>query len=277
MTEKFRLGFVGLTHLGLCQMAAAAAHGFECLGLGEAAAVDEPGLTDILSAHADRIEFTLMASRLMNCDLVFVTYDVNDDAADLHGAAECLIKAQRHSWAPIVVVSQVPPGWLRARASPGRVYYSQLDTLIMRRSMDRALRPHCISVGVKDLSHPLAPQYERYLAAFGCPILRMTYESCEFAKVAINFLLAANVTATNVLNAAALSVGANWPDFEAAIRADPRFGAKAYVTPGEGFSGSHLTRDVLRLERLCTAYKIDGAVVRAIIKWQMGVPTDGKS
>src|SRR5882757_9573561 len=87
-----RVGYAGMTHLGLCSAIAAAAKGFATLGFDADAAligrivagdlpVREPGLDDLLHSHRDRITFSADTAALRDCDLIYVAPDVPTDGA----------------------------------------------------------------------------------------------------------------------------------------------------------------------------------------------------
>lgn len=180
--------------------------------------------------------------------LAFVAQDVEDHesvsqlAAARHAFRDA---AARHSY--VVVLSQVPPGWTRARcAEVGRtscrgVYY-QVDTIIVSRAVDRAVHPEQFVVGSAAPEEPPPICYQVYLAQYACPVLRMSLESAELAKCAINYVLATQVGVASALFAAAQAVGAEYADVEAAMRGDARIGQHAYLRPG--VINQHLARDL---------------------------------
>jgi UDPglucose 6-dehydrogenase len=214
-----RIGFCGLTHLGQTLRRASEIRGFDT-------AVGRPE----------------------ECDIVFVTPDV-EDHDDLSEVEKCM------SWAvnlpihiPVVLVSQVPPGftrpWLKMR---GNIFY-QVDTIIMNRALERATLPERFIVGVEGELVPPSGSYATFLAAFNCPIITMSFESAELSKLAINYYLAKQIEATNALAAVARHIGADWDEMIPGLRLDARIGQYAYIRPGE--AGGHLARDVRTIERL---------------------------
>src|SRR5207247_10162306 len=60
-----------------------------------------------------------------------------------------------------------------------------------------------------------------------CPVHIVTYEDAEFAKIAVNMMLAAQVDATNRLAAAARVAGAAWWHVAEVLKADQRIGPHA--------------------------------------------------
>ena len=146
--------------------------------------------------------------------------------------------------AVVVILSQVPPGFTRARQRAGRALHYQVETLIFGRAIERALYPERFIVGCADPTAPLPPAYRQFLDAFGCPILPMRYESAELAKISINMCLVASVSVANTLAELCEQIGADWSEIVPALRLDRRIGPHAYLTPGLGIAGGNLERDL---------------------------------
>lgn len=282
MSARPQIGYVGMTHLGICSAVAAASKGFPTLGLTpdmELAAalqagrlpVAEPNLDDLLRQHQERIYFSCDPARLAHCDVVYIAPDVpTDDAGGsdlsvLNELLELTIAFARLD-AVIVVLSQVPPGFTRARLRAVRqqLFY-QVETLVFGRAVECATRPERFIVGCADPTWPLPQPLASYLAAFDCPILPMRLESAELAKMAINCCLAASVSTANTLAELCESIGADWSEIVPALRLDRRIGPYAYLEPGLGIAGGNLERDLATIVRLGDAQGTDVGVVRA---WQ---------
>jgi UDPglucose 6-dehydrogenase len=281
MSTLPRIGYVGLTHLGLCSAIAAASKGFRTIGFAPDSAlvagleagrlpVLEPGLEQLLCANRARISFTSEPSRLEDCDLVYVAPDVPTDDrgnSDLAPLTDLLGLTFAHvaPAATIVILSQVPPGFTRARLRPGLRLFYQVETLIFGRAVERATRPERFIVGCGEPDRPLPAVLAKFLQAFSCPILPMRYESAELAKIAINCCLVASVSVANTLAGICERMGADWSEIVPALRLDARIGPQAYIAPGLGIAGGNLERDLETVIRLGDALGTDVGVVRA---WQ---------
>lgn len=279
-----RIGYVGMTHLGICSAVAAASKGFNVLGyasdkaLIEELGVDrlpvvEPDLDNLVRAHRERIEFSSDPGRLTECDVIYVAPDIPTDdqnGSDL-GTLDDLLAltfAYARGDSVIVILSQVPPGYTRAqqiRGSARDLLFYQVETLIFGRAVERATRPERFILGCADPAAPLPASLARFLAAFDCPILPMRFESAELAKIAINCCLVAVVSASNTLAEICETIGADWAEIVPALRLDRRIGPYAYLAPGLGIAGGNLERDLATVVRLGDANGTDVGVVRA---WQ---------
>lgn len=142
---------------------------------------------------------------------------------------------------PILVSSQVPPGY--TREFDCRRLYHMAETLRIKDALDRALKPEQFVIGCWDAFQSIPEALLRYFAPFGCPVHKMTYESAEFTKIAINMTLAAQVDNTNRLHDAAQKCGADWEDVVRVLQHDRRIGRYSYLTPGRWQDSKHLLRD----------------------------------
>ncbi len=182
-------------------------------------------------------------------DLVFVSEDTPTDA---EGGRD-LDHIRRHidiaafGSVPVVLTSQVPPGFTR---SLGYNIWHQAETLRIIDAGERAAHPEMIIVGYRDHTTPMPAAYANYCAAFGCPVLRVTWEEAELSKIAINTFLVAQVETTNALAKAAEVCGANWERVAEVLKHDTRIGPHAYLRPGDWTQSPHLLRDAVTLEAL---------------------------
>ena len=273
------LGFAGMTHLGLVSGICATEKGFSAVCFDPSDSriaalarcelgVSEPQLDDLLARNAARLSFTSRAADLAACDAIYVAPDVSTDD---HGASDLgpidalldIVFSSARADAAIVVLSQVPPGFTRARQRPGRTLIYQVETLIFGRAVERALYPERYILGCADPAQPLPASYAQFLAAHDCPVLRMGYESAELAKIAINMCLVASVTTANTLAELCESIGADWSEILPALKLDKRIGQHAYLAPGLGIAGGNLERDLATVCSLADRYGTDAGVVRA--------------
>jgi UDPglucose 6-dehydrogenase len=281
------IGFIGLSHLGIVSSIAAASKGFavcaydpdsglcEKLAQGEFP-VYEPDLADLYGSHRERISFSSDKSGLAACRLIYLSIDIRTDEqnqSDLSVLrdlfANVVDSIPEHCC--LVVLSQVPPGFTRQLYTTHRslieqrgirLYY-QVETLIFGVAVARALSPERVIVGCIDSGDELPMQYAELLAAFGCPVLKMRYESAELAKISINVCLVATISAANTLAELCEAVGADWYEIIPALKSDKRIGPYAYLTPGLGIGGGNLDRDLATVCQLGDKMGTDTGVIEA--------------
>jgi UDPglucose 6-dehydrogenase len=281
------IGYAGLSHLGIVSSIAAAARGFRVVAFDADVAlcdglragrlpVFEPGLADLLAANRDRLEFTSDPARLLDCAVVTLSRDIPTDEQNqsrvesLDELVATVIPVLGPE-AVLIVLSQICPGYMRRlqdrlAAVPGSLrpsLYYQVETLIFGNAVERALRPERFIVGCAYPTQSLPGPYAELLAAFGCPVLPMIYESAELAKLAINLFLVASVTTTNTLAELCEALGADWSEIQPALRLDRRIGPHAYLAPGLGIAGGNLERDLATLNRLADDAGTEAGIIDA--------------
>jgi UDPglucose 6-dehydrogenase len=273
------VGFAGMTHLGVTSAAAALQRGFGVVGFDPDAAVIaglkqgkppvmEPGLQEILHSRRSQATFSHDARDLARCELVYISSDVATDdqgRGDLSRVRSLVAKVAPalNAQAILVVLCQVPPGFTRALEFASARRYYQVETLVFGQAVERALNPERFIVGCADPAAPLPAPYRDFLAAFGCPVLPMRYESAELAKIAINCCLVSSVSVANTLAELCERLGADWGEILPALRLDRRIGAHAYLKPGLGIAGGNLERDLATVIRLAEEHGTDAGVVQA--------------
>jgi len=278
---KPRIGFAGLSHLGICSGVAAAARGFDVLGFHPDPAliehldrgdlpIVEPDLDRLFVEHRSRLSFAADPAALRVCDIVYLSYDVPTDdkgESDLAPVRALIAEIGPHlaPHALLVILCQVPPGFTRSLPFDADRLYYQVETLIFGRAVERALKPERIIVGAPRSGEPLPAALQQFLAAFECPILPMRYESAELCKISINLCLVASVSVANTLADLSDRLGADWAEIAPALRLDQRIGRFAYLKPGLGISGGNLERDLVSVCRMADRLGGEAGVVRGFI------------
>jgi UDPglucose 6-dehydrogenase len=282
-----RVGVVGLSHLGTVAAACLAADGCAVTAVDADAAVvaaltarrppfHEPGLADLLKRAAP--ELTTSYETLAACDVVVVACDtVTDDAnrADLSVVEAHVDKAL--PWlapdAALVLMSQVPVGYTRELGKLIRTRRPQfhgpltywVETLVIGEAVARYQKPDRIVLGGPTVGWEPDARLAALVARFRCPVLKMTYESAELTKAAINFYLATSVTFANTLADLCEATGASMRDIVPALRSDPRVGPRAYVRPGLGIGGGNLERDLVHLRDLARRTGVAPGILDTIL------------
>ncbi|MEP4379681.1 MAG: nucleotide sugar dehydrogenase [Alphaproteobacteria bacterium] len=279
--KPIRVGFAGMSHLGLVSAAGAAEKGFSTVGYDPDPAliaaltrgdlpVVEPDLDALVEKNAGLLQFTDDVAALGDCDLVFVARDVpTDDAgqsdlAPIRALVDDLAEALSET-AILTLLCQVPPGFTRSiDRSPEKLCYV-VETLIFGQAVHRTLQPERFIVGLHEGDAGMPEALAAYLGAYGCPLLPMRYESAELAKISINLFLTASVTTTNTIAEICERVGAEWSEIAPALRLDRRIGPYAYLNPGLGISGGNLERDMATAIALAERHGSDARAIEAYV------------
>jgi UDPglucose 6-dehydrogenase len=271
-----------MTHLGVCMSIAAHEWGLtvtgfdtntarvEAVGRGDFDAA-EPGVVEFLNAASPRYVVTDDLAQAADADFVLIAVDTrldsngDNDDSEVVALLEALASAVPAS-TPIVIASQVRPGFTRAHRHLHSELYYFMETLIFGRGLERAQHPERYMVGCADAEVPLPPVLQEFLSLPGCPVFVMSYESAELTKLAANYILSASITAANSLADLAARLGANWQQMEPALRADQRIGVKSYISAGLGIGGANLTRDLHGIKSMADQLGADSSFTSTMLE-----------
>lgn len=228
----------------------------------------EPGLADAIAdgavsgtltftddyqqaaAHADLFILAVPTPQMPDSD--------RHDLSAVFTAVDALSGALRTD-ALLVVKSSVPAGTCEhltqrlAAHHPGLMVEVAASPDFMREGMSIAdvRRPSRIVLGVQDHGH--AEQVMRRVWAecldAGVPLTVTTLRTAELCKLAANAYLATRLSFVNALADFSVAVGADITALTEVTGHDPRIGS-TYFTPGLGFGGSCLSKDLRGLTAL---------------------------
>jgi UDPglucose 6-dehydrogenase len=285
--HKEKIGVVGLWHLGCVLSASWSLKGHPVTGWDEnpelvrklslgKSPVYEPRLDDILKRHIKKktLKFTSGFEEIKDCPFVFLAYDtpvLDDDTSDikpLQNAVDLLGNALKNQ-AVVIVSSQTPAGTcarfrreLQSRNKTLELACSP-ENLRLGEAVKNYLNPGRIILGVE--SDAAKKRILKLFASIPARILTMNLNSAEMVKHGINSFLAMSVTFSNELADLCEGSGADILDVIKGMKSDPRIGSKAYLSPGIGFSGGTLGRDLKVLEALRSSRNGRGSLFRHII------------
>ena len=279
------IGFVGLSHLGIVSSLAAASKGSRVIAYDPRNAwimdlkagrlpLAEPGLEQALKSHRPDMQFTSDIKELQACALVYFSMDTPTDEenqSSFSGLMELIQNTVPHlgKETVLIVLSQVAPGFTRTLSAVPSVkkfsLFYQVETLIFGQAWERATKPERIIVGSSEPKQKLPKPYLDFLNVFGCPILKIRYESAELAKISINLCLAASISATNTLAEICEAIGADWSEIVPTLRMDKRIGPHSYLNPGLGIGGGNLERDLVAVKKMASKYGTEAGIIDAFL------------
>ncbi len=277
-----KIGFCGASHLGLCYLAAAIKKNNQivCFDFdpkkikdlnNKKIDIEEPNLKNILIKNKNSCIFTDEITELSKCDFVYYSYDVKttktgeSDILTIKNHLNILIKRLKSS-IPLIILSQVNPGFTRKISSIKKNIFYQVETLIFGKAIDRALYPERFIIGCKTSKSKPTKKFKEFLESFNCPIFIMKYESAELSKISINCYLASSVTLTNTLAEVCKSIGASWDEIIPTLKLDKRIGKYAYLKPGLGISGGNIERDLSSITKIAKNKFLNVDFIKTIIK-----------
>lgn len=225
--------------------------------------VEEPGVRDLLDEcqKVNSLTFIKEANFIGDCEIFWLAYDTPVDENDVADVDFVIEQFQRtapyiNPEALVIVSSQLPVGTTRKLKEilnklipENKVrFVSQPENLRLGKALDSFLHAERFIIGTE--SSAADPVLLELFAPFETPLVWMGIESAEMTKHAINAFLATSITFVNEISDICESVGADAKAVESGLRTDSRIGMKSYVSPGLGFAGGTLARDVKFLESL---------------------------
>ena len=265
---------LGLWHLGSVTSAGLAKSGHTVVGLdfnnevignlkNAHAPVSESGLNELIHDTLERKSLSFTHDphvAMQDADVLWIAFDTPVDEHD--NADISYVEANFDKIAPlihdgmkIIISSQVPVGFSRHlqnqfyKKNPGKkVYFAYSpENLRLGKALKTFLKPDRIIIGI----HP--EDKEIFLPVFTSISDRlewMSIESAEMTKHAINAFLATSICFANEVATLCECMGANAKEVERGLKTEERIGPKAYLNPGNAFSGGTLARDVRFLQNI---------------------------
>jgi len=203
---------------------------------------------------------TAIESGLLDCscntqdkDIVIVAWDTDvdpEDHADTRPVLQDIYNvASGLRDGLIVIAAQLPVGFIAKceKENPHVRFACCPENLTRGNAVDRFLHADRIVCGIRRESDKaiLINLWE----PFG-RIEWMSIESAEMSKHAINAFLATSICFANEIAEVARRHGADPREVERALKSDSRIGQRAYLRPGEPYTGGTLGRDVRYLEQM---------------------------
>lgn len=205
------------------------------------------------------LEFSSNVDALSKCDFIFLSYDtpvLDDDSSDT-SILEKSIKDVRYvmkKGAVLIVSSQSPVGFctemrnvLREKDKSLDLAYSP-ENLRLGEAIECYLNPGRIILGTE--CSEAEQKCKTLFSEISGDVLAMNLESAEMVKHGINSFLSTSIVFANHLADICELSGARIDDVVRGIKSDPRIGQKAYLSPGIGFSGGTLGRDLKVLDNI---------------------------
>lgn len=269
------IGILGLWHLGLVYSVSLAKSGYSVLGFDQDIEniaklnrgdlpIYEPNLTKYCKKYLHKnLHFSSNAEEVIKSkDYIFITLDVPVDKFDninldsIVALFNLVIKYVSKK-TTIVISSQVPVGTTRLlqKKLPGSKIIYFPENLKLGTAINDFLKPHAIVLGSDDKK--VTKQFLKDFSIFKCKVLEISLESAEMVKHALNSFLALNISFASEISDLCELLEADAAEVFLGLKSDPRVSATAPISPGMGFAGGTLGRDIKILTNLANnaAYK----------------------
>ncbi len=260
------ISYIGLSHLSLNYSASALIYKNKVQIFDKKEIIDnyiekklnfyEPGLDNTFRKYFKKVSFSFDFNKLLKSDLIFIAVDVLTNNFDkvsydrLNDLINNCLKIIKNSKIPLIIMSQVEPGFTRKIKYDDRYLYHYVETLVFGNALFRATNPERIIIGKQSKSFRPSKKLINFLNNYNCEIIEMTYEESELTKTFINIYLASQLITTNNLSNISKSLNCDWNKIKSALKLDKRIGNYSYINPGLGISGGNIERDIKTLKDL---------------------------
>ena len=282
-----KIGVAGLWHLGVMYAVGLAELGHDVIAYDPnpisisdfkngQLLVFEPGLQEMLVKNSENgnLKFTDQSIDFQEIELLVLAYDTPVDEEDNADVDFVISEFERiidnlSSDVHILVSSQLPVGTcdvirviLDKNGRNGRVIIHP-ENLRVGKALVSFFSPERIIVGTHNgQEDPVVIQLFKGIEA---PIVWMHSKSAEVTKHALNTFLATSVTFMGELAEICETVGADAKEVEIGLKSDSRIGPNAYLSPGLGFAGGTLARDVRALSNLQMKIRVLPAIITSLL------------
>jgi UDPglucose 6-dehydrogenase len=234
----------------------------------------EDAVSELLADNRARLRFTLDASDVAGCDLLFVCVDtppttsgdadlsrvwkVIDELPDPEGGAVLVMK----STVPVGTGERIRTG-LHARGLSHLGYVSNPEFLAEGRAVDDFMHPDRIVIGSFEAvsGDAVAALYE----ALDAPIVRCDVNSAEMIKLAANAFLMTRISFINEIANVCEATGADVVKVAEGVGLDHRLGPH-FLRAGLGYGGSCFPKDSLALKQLASNSGYHFQLLTAVIE-----------
>jgi UDPglucose 6-dehydrogenase len=286
MSEKITV--FGLWHLGCVTAGCLAELGYKVVGTDfdekvvkelsrGRPPIFEPGLEELLKKHIKKKNLTFCFDKkaaLENADFIFITFDTRVDErdrvdlSDIYNATAVIARYIKDN-SIVIVSSQVPVGTSSkimetiAKKVKFDVCYIP-ENLRLGEALNSFLKPDRIIIGANNGT--TLKRAKKLFEPLKCEIVAMSVESAEMTKHALNAYMATCISFINEISDICELSGASALDVVRALKTDRRVSPHAPISPGLGFSGGTLARDVQVLRTYGDMKNYDTKFLDAVIE-----------
>lgn len=287
-----RICVTGIWHQGAVLCACLADLGHEVVGVADPETVSalrageppvhEPELGEILArniAHGRLRLTTDYAEGVSGADFVFISTDTpvdDNDRSDLTPIGEIAdaVAAALTGKAILCVTAQVPVGTSKrlavqiAERSGHAVNVAYVpEFLRLGAAVETFREADRFVVGADD--ERVAARVGALFAPLGRPLLVTDVVSAEMGKHAANAFLAASISFINEIADLCETLGADPIEVARILKSDRRIGPHAFLSPGLGFAGGTLGREIRALQELGRSASVPTTLLDAV--WEVNV------
>lgn len=236
----------------------------------------EKNIKNIITKNSKKtIFFESDFKKLIKFDVVWITYDAEIDKNDISNLNDTFKKFKKVTGylkknTLVIVSTQIPVGTIKK--------LENFDKLVLKKNLRFAYIPENLRLG-KSLSIFLKSSniivgvrkendkklISKVLKGINAKRNFVSIETAEMTKHVINTFLASSIALINEISTIANKHKVSFSDLEKCVKTDERIGSKAYLRPGNSFSGGTLARDINYLLNQNSKYS-NTIILKSILK-----------
>jgi len=238
--------------------------------------VFEPGLNNLIKKMTKRkkLSFSNKLTKLNISEIIWFAYDTPVDSFDKADPNQILINIKKtlkktNDKKFIIISSQLSVGTTKLLEDYAKkvlkkdfYFFYCPENLRLGNALNSFLNPERLVIGYrkKDAKNKILNFFETISKS----LLWMKTESAEMTKHAINSFLANSVSFINEIATISEYTKADAREVEEGLKSEPRIGRKAFLSPGNPFSGGTLGRDVGYLNQISDRLKMKSVLINSI-------------
>ncbi len=238
--------------------------------------VYEPGLKNLIKKMSDKkkLIFTNNFKRLNLAEIIWFTYDTPVNAVDQAEPNKVIDNIKKtlkklKSGKLVIISSQLPVGTVRnledysKKKLKKKFYFFYCpENLRLGNGLKSFINPERLIIGYRE--EAAKKKIYNFFKSISNNLLWMKTESAEMTKHAINSFLASSISFINEIALISEQTNADANQIEEGLRSEPRIGRKAFLSPGNPFSGGTLGRDVNYLGQIAEKLRINTSLINSI-------------
>jgi len=232
--------------------------------------IDEPGLSDLIrqGREAGRLEWVGRRENRWSAEFIWVAIDTpvdDSDVADVSVVRSAIVEiARNHPDSKVIVSSQVHLGFcegIQKELGVPIVYIP--ENVRLGQGVETFLNADRTVLGAND--RQTGDSVRAFLSSLHTDFIACDLPTAEMVKHATNAFLATSISFGNEIARIGSMCGVDSDLVMSCLKRDLRIGNGAYISPGLGFSGGTLPRDLKCLQALGRNLKIPTPLVDATL------------
>ena len=238
----------------------------------------EPKLKNLISemSKKKKLIFTNKLKESNSAEIIWFTYDTPVNLFDkaepekvINSIKKTLEKTQDKKI--VIISSQLPIGTTKLIENYAKnilkknfYFFYCPENLRLGNALNSFMNPERLIIGYRDIVSK--KKIYKFFKTISSNLLWMKIESAEMTKHAINSFLANSISFINEIASISEQTNADASEVEEGLKSEPRIGRKAFLSPGNPYSGGTLGRDVNYLNQISNKLKLNTKLLNSIGK-----------